>query len=259
MKKSAVFTIVKNEWYFLQKWVEHYKKYFPDEDIYILDHQTTDGSTDNLDVNVIKVINDATFDANWLRDTVQNFQTKLLEDYECVLFAEVDEIVYSIERPLNEFIDEFIKSNDSYVTCFSHEIMENFAENEEPVNLKNEKIIDKRNWWCKQVIYKNLYDKTLLSKIPLIYDIGFHDVFNGERNYVDDFFMVHLHRFDVNYMLKRGIEKSKWTRLPGAGVFPHTREEIIYTWFPTVPGGQFVLHTPLTKIDERHKQVLSHI
>lgn len=65
-KKCAIFTIAKNEDYFLPKWIKHYKKYFDVSDIYILNHQSSDGSTDNLDVNVVDVFNELAFDHNWL-------------------------------------------------------------------------------------------------------------------------------------------------------------------------------------------------
>ena len=57
-KKSAVFTIVKNENYFLPIWIKHYKKYFNESDMYVLDHQSNDASTNNLSVNVVPVINE---------------------------------------------------------------------------------------------------------------------------------------------------------------------------------------------------------
>ena len=100
-KKCAVFTIVKNENYFLPIWLKHYKKYFNNSDIYVLDHQSNDGSTNNLDVNVIRIDYKLAFDHHWLVQTVQQQQTKLLEEYESVLFAEVDEIIYTVNEPLN--------------------------------------------------------------------------------------------------------------------------------------------------------------
>ena len=107
-KKCAVFTIVKNENYFLPIWLKHFTKYFDSSDIYILDHQSDDGSTHNLNVNVVKIINEYTFDHQWLVDQVQDMQTKLLNNYECVLFCEVDEIIYTINKDLNLLINEFL-------------------------------------------------------------------------------------------------------------------------------------------------------
>ena len=50
MKDCAVFTIVKNEKLFLPIWIKHYKKFFDNYDIYILDHESNDDSTKNLGI-----------------------------------------------------------------------------------------------------------------------------------------------------------------------------------------------------------------
>ena len=77
-KECAVFTIVKNENYFLPIWLKHFKKFFKSEDIYVLDHQSTDGSTEDLDVNVIPIFNDLTFDHQWLINQVEKMQLLML-------------------------------------------------------------------------------------------------------------------------------------------------------------------------------------
>lgn len=59
--KKAVFTIVHNEKYFLPLWLRYYKQFFNNADVYVLDDKTSDRSTDNLDVNVVPVNNDAGF------------------------------------------------------------------------------------------------------------------------------------------------------------------------------------------------------
>ena len=77
MKKCAVFVMVKDEGYFLPKWLGYYKQFFKPEDIYVLDHQSSDGSTQNLDVNVIHVTNDVAVDHTWIVNTIQDQQRKL--------------------------------------------------------------------------------------------------------------------------------------------------------------------------------------
>ena len=110
-KKCAVFTTVKNESIFLPIWLRHYQQYFDNQDIYVLDHHSTDGSTLNLPVNVKTVANDYVNDHEWLVKIAQDFQKELLKEYECVVFAESDEILYSLEKPFNQTIDEFIGVN----------------------------------------------------------------------------------------------------------------------------------------------------
>jgi hypothetical protein len=218
-KKCAVFTIVKNENYFLPIWLKHYKKYFTNDDIYVLDHQSTDGSTEGLDVNVELITNELAFDHQWLVDTVQNFQSKLLEQYESVLFAESDELVYTLGKPLNEVIDEFLLDEQSIVqTCTAKEVMENIGVEKELE--PGDEIFKHRNQWFDNTIYH----KTLLSKVPLKWVWGFHFTKNASVDKKHKLCLVHLHRCDFNFMLKRHEERAtKWNlKDDGKGVgFQH--------------------------------------
>lgn len=255
-KKCAVFTIVKNENYFLPIWINHYKRFFDKSDIYILDHQTTDGSTKNLDVNVINVFNDLAFDHKWLVDTVQNFQKKLLNDYECVLFAESDEIIYSVNNDLNNIIDDFISSNFKNAQCSGYEILHNIYE--ERCISPQESIIDNRNYW----FFNPLYSKVLLSKIPLFWHWGFHEILDGQSKKLaaPEIFgltLLHLHRVDFELMLKRHEERAtKWNlKVENDLVFGRqhrigSREEVL-KYMLTIPSERKV-----EKIPVEHKRML---
>ncbi len=247
-KKCAVFTIVKNENYFLPIWLKHYKKYFDNSDIYVLDHQSNDGSTSNLDVNLEIVINELSFDHQWLVDTVQNFQSKLLTNYESVLFAESDELIYTLDKPLNDVIDDFLNDDKVYVqTCVAKEVVENIGIEDE-LNV-GDHIFEKRNQWYDHP----LYHKTLLSKIPLVWEWGFHNIKNERPNKKYNLQMVHLHRCDFNLMLKRHEERAKKWKLKddgGAG-FQHKigDKEGVLKYFHEING-------VLEQIPQEHKNVL---
>jgi hypothetical protein len=195
MKKCAVFVMVKDESYFLPKWLSYYKQFFKPEDIYVLDHQSLDGATDNLDVNVIKVTNDVAVDHAWIVNTIQEQQRKLLQDYRCVLFAESDEIVYPLFETLDQYIDKFLESEDEYVTCVGYEMMQNLVE-EKPLSA-DDPIMPNRKYWFRYP----LYDKTLLSKIPINWQWGFHS--HDKPNIYRGLHLLHLHRHDFEMMLKR--------------------------------------------------------
>lgn len=201
--KCAIFTIVKDEKFFLPIWLRYYKQYFDNTDIYILDHQSTDGSTNNLDVNVVKIYNDIQFDHLWLVITVQNFQQELLTKYKAVIFTEVDEILYSLGENFDDLINRFIESNDEFMTCYGYEIMQNL--DSEP-NLSDEKnIMSQRKFWFRY----DIYDKTLLSKIPIGWNVGFHYC-NYPKKY-DNLYMIHLHRMDFNLMFERhNLRTTTW-------------------------------------------------
>ena len=202
MKKPfCLLNISRNEKYMLPIFLKFYKNFFNPKDIYILDHNSDDGSTDNLDVNVIKINYQYTFHHEWLKDTVKEYQQKLLEEYEIVVFAETDELLYSLPEPLNVYLDNFLKEDQSVKTCTAHEILHDIDEEEDWSPGKN--IMDIRKYWYRP----DLYDKTLISKIPLDWSGGFHRVNNVGTNNDGKLFMLHLHRFDFQTKHKRNIER----------------------------------------------------
>jgi hypothetical protein len=247
--KCAVFTIVKNEYYFLPKWINHYSKFFDKKDLYILDHESNDGSTENLDVNVKKVINNLAFDHEWLVNTVRSFQRELLEKYECVIFAESDEFLYSLNKDLNLIIDDFLKTNEPYITSIGYEVIQDI-QNEKFLNDSEEIMINRNNWFRH-----TLYDKTLISKIPLNWEYGFHNI-TESKNFKFNLYLAHLHRHDLKLMVKRHQERSmKWNLKDDKNHgFQHKikEESEIFKYFQSIP-------SEIEKIPTEHKKLLMHI
>jgi len=64
-----VLTIVHNEAVFFPIWLRYYSRFFAPDDIYVLDHETTDGSTDGDGFVRIPVEHECV-DMRWLRDTI---------------------------------------------------------------------------------------------------------------------------------------------------------------------------------------------
>ena len=227
-----------------------YKKYFNNEDIYILDHQSTDGSTQNLDVNVIPLVNELAFDHQWLVNVISDFQHHLLQGYESVLFAESDELIYSLDEDLNVLIDKFVLDPDiNFLSCHSHEVIQDL-ENEPSLN-KTDEILKHRNNW----FYWDMYDKTLLTKIPLQYEWGFHNTIGYPKNFKYDLFLLHLHRCDFELMLERHEERAnKWKLKEDGGGFQHriSDKEELLKFFHSIP-------TPIESIPQSHKNALDGI
>lgn len=99
-RPRAAFTIVQDEPVMLPLWLRYYGRYFDPEDLYVIDHDSTDGSTTGLEghCRIVPVHRQASFDHNWLRSTVEAFQIFLLRSYSAVAFSEVDEFVVADPR-----------------------------------------------------------------------------------------------------------------------------------------------------------------
>ena len=77
---AAVFTIVREEPFFLPIWLRYYSRFFRSEDTYVLHHTTSTGEdhcTDGLACHVVTLANDE-FDPAWLLRQVSEQQARLL-------------------------------------------------------------------------------------------------------------------------------------------------------------------------------------
>lgn len=246
-RKCAIFTTVKNESIFLPIWLRHYQQYFDNQDIYVLDHHSTDGSTTNLPVNVRTVENECVNDHGWLAQIAQDFQRELLRDYECVIFAESDEILYCVEKPLYQFIEEFINGNEDYVTFNGYSVIQDIEK--EPDLQSGDVIFEKRNKWYKDYAE----DKTLLSKIPLEWNWGFHFLKDKNNNPHPECRIAHLHRFDFETMVKRHqIRTSFKQKNDGGGTHWRSGRNEIFEVFKTIT-------TQPLLIPYEDKKVLEHL
>jgi hypothetical protein len=234
-RKAAVFTIVQDEPFFLPKWLEHYAAQFPGRDIYILSHG--DGPICASEAVVVPVHRTASFDHNWLRDTVQTFQRFLLQSYECVLFVEVDEFVFSNDgKPVMDFIDVFLRSDCHAVRCLGFQLVH--MRDREPAFKESLPILGQRGYWSPS----DEYSKVLLSKRPLNWICGFHDIVADPT--IDVCFganvpltLLHMHRVDFELCRQRHLRNAqrKWSSADfegGVGVQNRlVAEEELQRWF----------------------------
>jgi len=207
--RRAVFTIAQNEPRFLSLWLRYYRRYFDQSDVYVLDHDSTDGSTDGIeaDCNVVAVHRDVSFDHMWLTGTVEDFQAFLLRSYDAVLFAEVDEFVIADPRHyagLGEYIERF----DGVAACCTGYNVVHYPD--EPPLRFAEPVLRQRRYWHRSPQW---YSKRLLGRVPLSWNIGFHQEFNAPGVEPDPhLYLAHLHRVDYEYCLERheGVAAREW-------------------------------------------------
>jgi hypothetical protein len=195
-KSRAVLTIVRNESIFLPIWLRYYGQFFAPEDMYVLDHGSTDGSTDRPGFVREPVAHD-TVDHNWMRKTIQARQHELMENYEVVLINDVDEIVAPNPArygTLGDFIDNF---DEEFVNCYGYELIHQ-RDAELPIDL-DRPILDQRGWWFENFAYS----KPILAAVKMHWYDGFHARRDGRANFDYDLRLIHLHRMDFELCLKR--------------------------------------------------------
>lgn len=199
LRDRAVFTIVQNEATFLPIWLRYYSRHFDSEDIYVLDHDSTDGSTAGLEgkCNVISVHRDRKFDHMWLKGVVEDFQAFLLRSYGTVLFAEADEFVVA-DPGRYEGLAQYVAQLDGpAATCTGYNVIQQPGE---PPLRFGEPLLAQRSQWN----HSPQYSKRLLSRVPLRWNAGFHIEYNAPAVAADpELLLIHLHRVDYEYCLAR--------------------------------------------------------
>jgi len=205
----AIFTIVQNEKYFLPKLIKYYTQYIDPLDFYVLDHDSNDGSTDDLDVNVVKVSYEKSFDHEWLVGTVVDFQEKLLKKYKHVIFIEADDFLYTLKGDFLSQMANNLKHHD-YVVNTGYNIVHDFLNTEKDSNLTYDEFMcssKHRKYWSR----KPNHDKGLIAKRKLKYSHGFHNVISTDAIGVrdSDLFLAHLHTVDWDINLKRNSHRLK--------------------------------------------------
>mmetsp|Transcript_16921 Transcript_16921/g.42724 ORF Transcript_16921/g.42724 Transcript_16921/m.42724 type:complete len:276 (-) Transcript_16921:148-975(-) len=220
-KRSAcVFTIVREEPVFLPIWYRYYSAHFGDEDIYVLHHVVPsaaekDECTSTLRCHVVEVANDF-FDPDWLRSVVSEHQTALLQKYEAVLFTEVDEIVLpdtsrpfaggAHARDLKSYLEafgsrQFASGEQPAVRCLGWEMHHDFS-TESAVDLGRPLLSQRRVWHRNE-----LYDKALLTRVPLHYSLGFHTC-EEETPRDESLLLLHLHKYDFQAYMRRHEDRA---------------------------------------------------
>ena len=208
----AVFTTAKDNAVHLPVWLKYYSRYFAPSNIYVLDHNSVDGSIDGLGVSVYSIHNKLYNDNLWLINEVKNMQTCLLRHYRYVLYSHPDEIIVADPAQYSGGLSEYIlKNTKPIVRCNGRGIVQNLNAEKNEIDW-NRPIFEQRRWW-----YQDIHDcKPLLSNQPLNWSWGFHD--DGVDRPIDPaLYLVHLHRADLKSMLERHAWMRQQTFHPEQG------------------------------------------
>jgi len=205
--RSAVITMVHDEAVFLPIWLRYYSRFFGPGDIYVLDNETSDGSTAAGGFVRIPVAHDRV-DHTWMVETVAGLQHELLERYDVVLVTDVDEIVAPDPRlgTLGDYLEGF---GEAWVNCLGYELLH--LADREPALVPEQPILGQRGYWFAN----DAYDKPALATEPMLWQPGFHHRADGHYNLDPDLRLIHLHRMDYEICRERHRLRSRrpWNEL----------------------------------------------
>lgn len=215
MYQTALFTIIQNETYFLNLWINYYSKHFNPSNIFILNHDSTNTETinilNNFKGNVIPIHNPESFNHTWLLNTVKSFQNFLLNSYTSTLFTECDEIIAPAPEIYPNGLSDYLNNhhNDQPRKCNGYNVKHIVTE-EESLDLNQMPILKQRKYWERDI----QYCKPLLANRPINWIGGFHDEKDSNLEMDPNLFLIHLHKMDYNLCYNKHKEQAQrnWSK-----------------------------------------------
>ena len=194
-------TIVHNEPVFLPIWLGYYSRFFAPTDIYVLDNDSTDGSTAAGGFVRVPAPHDRV-DAAWTARTIERLQHELIERYDVVLVCDVDEIVAPVPEwgTLGDYLDGF---REEWVNCLCYEVL-HVREREAPIALHKPILAQRGHWFPNDA-----YDKAAIATVPMAWTPGLHARADHAFNPDPDLRLIHLHRMDYDVCYERHRERAR--------------------------------------------------
>jgi hypothetical protein len=199
--RRAALTMVHDEPAFLPIWLDYHRRFFEPEDIYVLDNDTTDGSTAGGGFVRIPVAHDRV-DHTWMVDTIAAKQRELLDTYDVVVVTDVDEVIAPDPAwgTLGDYLDRF---DEEWVNCLGYEVL-HLPDREPPLELGKPLLAQRHFWFANDG-----YDKAAIASVPVDWKPGFHGRVDERWNLDPDLRLIHLHRIDVEVCRTRHMTRAR--------------------------------------------------
>jgi len=208
-KKDICFaTFARNEKIRLPVWLKHYQQFVSNEDIYIIDQNTTDDSTTNLPCNIIYEPNEKVFDHEWLRQMLTKNVKLLLEKYNIVVMTECDELIITID---NCKLDEYLVNNYKYSNVNVCTKLVNLVQhNSEELYDNTKKISAQRSYWDDIDAKKH----TIFTNCDFLIANGFHF---GNGIYDTNLITFHIEALNIDWVIIKIQKRIKEKNIFGNG------------------------------------------
>jgi hypothetical protein len=193
---TAVITFVYNEAINLPIWRRYYAGIFGEQNLFVIDHSSTDGSTDDLGAMNRLWLAREELDEHKRCVFMASYVKALLEYFDTVIYTDCDEILVP-DVGIYPDLKNYIEKNDFEYIAPTGLNLQHVISLEPPLDL-TKPILAQR----KFVRFSGSMCKPLVTRIPIVWDTGFHAC-NQPVRIAADLFMFHLKLMDYDVALKK--------------------------------------------------------
>jgi len=213
--RAAVITMVYNEAFFLPLWYRHYGSQVGYENLYVIDHGSTDGSVDPRFCNQIKIPRDK-FDDNIRTAMVSALHQSLLNYFDTVIYTDCDEFIVVRPSQFGSLLDYLQQQPQETIRCVGVNVLPQQPDMP-PIDLNSPILLQRPFGFATHWYYK-----PLISAVPTMWSPGFHGC-NVPAMLDQDVWLFHLKFADFKHGIERQEElreiewsNGKGTHLPSA-------------------------------------------
>lgn len=186
--RIAALTFVYNEAVNLPIWRSYYGGQFGDENLFIIDRASDDGSTDDMGAATVLRLPHTPFDDTKKAACMSAFQAGLLTHYDAVVCGDCDEIVVADPEIYSGLVEYVSKMDGDYATCCGVDVL-HVIDREGPIDMSRP-ILSQRSFGR----FQSVGCKTLMTRIPIKWVPGLHAC--DKRPAIDP----HLINFHLKWM-----------------------------------------------------------
>ena len=196
--KIAALTFAYNESVNLLMWRRYYGEQLGEENLFLIDHGSDDGSTEDLGtINRIRLPH-TPFDDAKKASCLSSFQAGLLSHYDAVVSGDCDEIVVPDPEKYSGLHDYAARMKGDYATCCGMDLL-HVIDREPPIDL-DKPLLSQRHYGRFQTVGC----KTLFGRVPIRWEPGLH--FSNRPPKLDPhLFNFHLKWMDYGTSVKRHL------------------------------------------------------
>jgi len=201
--KLFALTTAFNEDLFLPRWIAYYRTQLGAENIFIIDHGSTDLSTINLQGASVLRVPRSKFSDGVKSDSSSYFHQALLQYYDGGFVCDVDEFITPNPEKYKG-LQDFIERTDYDSLCgIGLEVLH--IPEREPDYLPHLPILSQR----RTVFFNSKICKHLYSRKPVRFGGGFHASTN-KIGFDPDLYLFHMKNFDYKWRLARQRVTRAW-------------------------------------------------
>jgi hypothetical protein len=201
--------MVYNEPDFLPVWAAHYRAAVGAPHCYVFDHGSDDGSVDACGPYQVAKLPRSPLDEVWRADLVSRFCAALLEEYDAVAYADVDELLVADPRRFRGLVDLGASAEADVLTAFGTNVLH--VAGEAPLNLARP--VSAQRHWTRP--FSSLC-KPVLARRPVQWVPGFH--YADAASAFGGLYLFHIAYADNEITARRQAKRQSVARSEGHGV-----------------------------------------